>query len=173
MSSPFPPAFLKERKKTYTELLANSLTVECASLQHQRCDLVCLCPLSMHCPYSTCPEWTPRNKSPGQPAAERHAQACNNLAGVDRAGQPSLFPCRCQGLGTALAAHCHLLVLLLLVPPGPLDFPVPLSHSAHVRTLINQRQPAESTTRTVFFSCPLSLHTSHCSGVGWGREKNL
>lgn len=79
-------------------------------------------------------------------------------------GDPHFSPCRCNGIGMARAAHCHLLVFLLLVPPGPLHFPVPLSHSAHVRTLINQRQLAECTTRTVFFSCPLSLHTSHCSG---------
>lgn len=48
--------------------------------------------------------------------------------------------------------------------PQVLQFPLlSLSNSAHVRTLINQCQVTECTTRAVFFNCPLSPHTSHCS----------
>lgn len=76
----------------------------------------------------------------------------------------SVCPTRpCSRSPAPLAPRCHLLALLLRCPQV-LQFPLPsLSNSAHVRTLINQCQVTECTTRAVFFNCPLSPHTSHCS----------
>lgn len=76
----------------------------------------------------------------------------------------SLFP-------HAARSHWHRSSLLSVISlpssfwcPQVLQFPLlSLSNSAHVRTLINQCQVTECTTRAVFFNCPLSPHTSHCS----------
>lgn len=84
-----------------------------------------------------------------------------------------LWPRTALGAVTS-ATRCALTGILLVLSvislpssfwcPQVLQFPLlSLSNSAHVRTLINQCQVTECTTRAVFFHCPLSPHTSHCS----------